>query len=1332
MKALQKLWLLLWLALPAAVQAQFTYITNNGGTISITGAYDYFENPIIIPDTINGLPVTHIGEYAFASVNAPGVTIPDSVVDVGPYAFHNSALSSVTIGNGVTNIGVWAFAESSGITNITFGNNVATIGESAFRGVFSLAGIVFPNSVTSLGDSVLADSEHLTAITLGNNVTNIGSRAFWGCYALTNIAIPASVIRIGEFALYACTSLTEMTVAPLNPSYFSSNGVLFSTSPMSLIQYPIHKPETDYRIPGGVTRIETYAFSWTLASVIFEGDAPATEGFGPFWGPEPVIYYFAGTSGWSNTWQGLPAIALNPPYFSLTLQPTNQTVNSGATASLAVNAAGSGPLSYQWRLNGAAIAGATANVYTLSPALTNQAGSYDVVITNLHGGLTSAPAVLTVVYTPTITGQPTNRTAFVGQTVVIRVGAYGALPLSYQWSFNGTNIDGATNAALMLPGVQSADAGAYAVVVSNFVDSVTSSTAVLTVNPPPLCVTQPSGLVSWWRAESAPVDEMERNPGTVAGWGAVGYGPGVAGQAFVFDGTHRDRVNLGNPTNLQLQDFTIEAWVKRSDAAQVSFDDDHGDGGNTGQGGLILSYGRGGYGFGVYNDGRMVLSRIDVSGVTSSPLVADTDWHHLAVTKSGTNVVFYMDGAPEAAPGYDAVFTFDNGSCACGAAVSIGSRGDARGGSFYGAIDEPAIYSRALSDGEIFAIYNAWSSGKCVAQVPPFITTQPTNQTVASGRTATFRVTAGGTTPLSYQWRLNGGDVAGATADVYTLFPALTNHAGSYTVLVTNSYGSITSAPAVFTVIEDTSRPRVAIASPAAGARVTNNPALTVRGTAGDNIGVAQVLYQLGGGAFVPATGTSNWSLALTLTPGLNTVRVKSVDWSGNISPTNARNFFLLVTNPFTLFTNGSGYVSSTVSPIGTPTNGASLDVGCGYTVTAVSGSNYIFSNWLASANGGPTVVATNTAKYTFLMQTNLTLTAQFAANRFLDAAGSYNGLFSDTNNGVDYRSAGFATVKVMAKQGKLATFSASLSFAGQKASFAGTLDLEGNGVSRKPVTLKTDLNTIYKLALNLPSDGPMTGSLSNLNAGWSAALLAEKQDFIPGYAGQYTGVLPGSTNPAVAPGGDGYGLVTVDTNGIIKLTGALGDGTVISQKVPVGANGDWPLFASVYAATNNGVKVKGGVLLGWLNLVDPNLYSLHLIKTAIPGVMYPNGFTNDFVPLTSTYTNLALSTNRVIELTSGSDGVVILSGGDLPANITNLVSLSLLNMFTAPATNTAGGTNKLMLSVKTATGKLTGTFKTNGVTATAFSGAVLQNTNIGRGYFKTATNSGAFRLQGR
>ena len=85
--------------------------------------------------------------------------------------------------------------------------------------------------------------------------------------------------------------------------------------------------------------------------------------------------------------------------------------------------------------------------------------------------------------------------------------------------------------------------------------------------------------------------------------------------------------------------------------------------------------------------------------------------------------------------------------------------------------------------------------------VPPAITTPPQSLTVNQGTNAPFSVTAGGTAPLSYQWQWNGAPISGATDTNYTVTSAQSTNAGSYTVVVTNLAGSVTSAVATLTVI---------------------------------------------------------------------------------------------------------------------------------------------------------------------------------------------------------------------------------------------------------------------------------------------------------------------------------------------------------------------------------------------------------------------------------------------------------------------------------------------------------------------------------------------------
>ena len=145
-------------------------------------------------------------------------------------------------------------------------------------------------------------------------------------------------------------------------------------------------------------------------------------------------------------------------------------MTAGANVSFTVAASGTAPLSYQWRLNGANLTGATSATLSLTGVTAGQAGSYTCVVTNVAGSATSSAATLTVnpaPVAPSITTQPASQTVTAGANVSFTVAASGTAPLSYQWRLNGANVAGATSATLSLTGVTTGQAGSYTCVVTN-------------------------------------------------------------------------------------------------------------------------------------------------------------------------------------------------------------------------------------------------------------------------------------------------------------------------------------------------------------------------------------------------------------------------------------------------------------------------------------------------------------------------------------------------------------------------------------------------------------------------------------------------------------------------------------------------------------------------------------------------------------------------------------------------------------------------------------------------------------------------------------------------
>jgi hypothetical protein len=131
------------------------------------------------------------------------------------------------------------------------------------------------------------------------------------------------------------------------------------------------------------------------------------------------------------------------------------------------------------------------NIYGVSIGDLDGDGRPDIVFANDYGTILSLYQNV-IGARPFIRSQPVNSTNFVSTTASFSVVAGGSTPLSYQWSFNTTNIVGATNATLTLNSVQLTNAGIYVVLVTNTYGSIFSSNAVLTVLVPPTIILQPA------------------------------------------------------------------------------------------------------------------------------------------------------------------------------------------------------------------------------------------------------------------------------------------------------------------------------------------------------------------------------------------------------------------------------------------------------------------------------------------------------------------------------------------------------------------------------------------------------------------------------------------------------------------------------------------------------------------------------------------------------------------------------------------------------------------------------------------------------------------------
>ncbi|MBN8249765.1 MAG: LamG domain-containing protein, partial [Verrucomicrobia bacterium] len=228
-------------------------------------------------------------------------------------------------------------------------------------------------------------------------------------------------------------------------------------------------------------------------------------------------------------------------------------------------------------------------------------------------------------------------------------------------------------------------------------DAGATGRCVDVVNPP--CTAVPDGLVAWYPLDVGPENLAPAGqPGTA---GVESYGPGKVRGAATFDGLNPGIVLPEDP-RMRTQEFTVEAWVRRASttaSSQASPAD-----------GAVFSGGTRSYAMAIRSDGVLYLSHVGEVSIPSDGRLLDTEWHHVAMAKSGSQMFFYLDGLPVGVRDLGGI-VFDLST-----PFAIGSLGVPFFGihyAFLGSVDELGFYDRPLSGTEIFSIWSAGDRGKC-------------------------------------------------------------------------------------------------------------------------------------------------------------------------------------------------------------------------------------------------------------------------------------------------------------------------------------------------------------------------------------------------------------------------------------------------------------------------------------------------------------------------------------------------------------------------------------------------------------------------------------------
>ncbi len=479
--------------------------------------------------------------------------------------------------------------------------------------------------------------------------------------------------------------------------------------------------------------------------------------------------------------------------------------------------------------------------YSDSNSVAGPANGWDADVFN-GNSTTISNLVIGSLFPPFFMTPPlTSRAVDVGKNVNFFAKADGSLPLKYQWTFNGTNLTGATNASFAITNAQAASAGNYALIITNIVGSITSSIASLLVYPLQATVFADNFDVNTatnWILNTSSTD-------TLATFNFDYSALGIPAAPNSTNGTTRGlqmKANLAkgavaalslSPTNQIFSgDYRLhfDAWIN------VNGPFPNGGLGST----LFLTGGVGtsgtraewngsgstadGFYFACDGDGGIsptstgvndycVFSGTTVQGSSTGDYFAGTDstargsdnnYYQSAITNARTPPTLQQFTYPQQTnaldPGTFGLAWHD---------VVVSKRGTTVDWVIDG-IRFAVISNATFTANNVFVghwdPFASLSSNNAVnfslvdnvrveqPAVAPVFTLQPVAQTVQLGTNVIFTANAGGLPPPNFQWRLNGTNIFGATNFIFSIASVAATNTGNYSVTATNIASSVTSS----------------------------------------------------------------------------------------------------------------------------------------------------------------------------------------------------------------------------------------------------------------------------------------------------------------------------------------------------------------------------------------------------------------------------------------------------------------------------------------------------------------------------------------------------------
>jgi hypothetical protein len=725
--------------------------------------------------SLSNIQLANAGTYTVAVTNGSGSNGASATLSVStaPWRLYPTNLVALRAGDGV-----------AGLAN---SGNTYYLDQFTTSGAY-VSSVMVPDSGSSSLVGFNTATDHYLDVSSNNRAVLWGgcnvARPFSGTMSTTAASCPRGVGTINGLGFYTLAfsdTLTNLnsqfirgvTSTDAQSEFWYTDGsttagvvyavpgqpdVIINTSPAGRFMAAIYNSDLYVMLSGALYHFNTLPTIATLPLTVAATSNPNDFALSP---DANTLYVTDGSNlvtgpGGIQRWDLVSGIWTKN--YTFTNMPAAASGNNGPTG-LAVDFSA---------FTGGGTTGTGAVIY----ATTGQ-GTSNNIVSVVDNGLSTAP--LTVLYTgqvnyvvrglrfapvadpPFIAVQPSSVTNLPGSTVTFSVGVTGSQPFTFHWQrggtnlINGGNVSGADTATLTLMNVSAPDATSYSVVVSNAINSVTSSSATLTLaSADPGIVIQPQPASTNYGATarfsvrvvgSTPLSFTWQKNGLSLSDGPTGSGSTVSGSTT--------------------SNLTISA-VSCADVGDYSLN-------------LTNSHG-----FAISSNAPLAVA---------DPFILQNPSNRLAAVGGNVSLTTLANGSPALSYQWNqnALPLTDGGEIS---------------GSTTPVLSVTGVKPKDAGDYNV-AIMSACGSNALSAIANLTVVQGPQSRTVRTGDNATFLVAEFGTQPLVYQWSYNGTPIVSATNTILSLAAVQSSNAGTYSVTASNPIAAVSVSTSASLVVSN-------------------------------------------------------------------------------------------------------------------------------------------------------------------------------------------------------------------------------------------------------------------------------------------------------------------------------------------------------------------------------------------------------------------------------------------------------------------------------------------------------------------------------------------------